>query len=144
MRVLVVDDDEDILDLLKYNLEKEGFRVKTLEKSHKAMRVACAFCPDLIILDMMLPDMDGLRVLEKIRNRKTSPPVLVLSARGTVDDRVKGLETGADDYLVKPFAFIELLARVRVLLRRGQPARPNDAAPVGRRRIHALLDPRGY
>jgi two-component system copper resistance phosphate regulon response regulator CusR len=76
---------------------------------------------DLIILDMMLPDMDGLQVLEKIRNRRTSPPVLVLSARGGVDDRVKGLEVGADDYLTKPFAFVELLARVRVLLRRGQP-----------------------
>src|SRR5690606_26210850 len=75
----------------------------------------------LIVLDMMLPDMDGLQVLEKIRNRRVSPPVLILSARGTVDDRVKGLETGADDYLVKPFAFTELLARVRVLLRRGQP-----------------------
>ena len=76
---------------------------------------------DLIILDLGLPDMDGLTVLQKIRNRKTSPPVLILSARDQVDDRVKGLEGGADDYLVKPFAFVELLARVRVLLRRGQP-----------------------
>ncbi len=76
---------------------------------------------DLIILDLGLPDMDGLTVLQKIRNRKTSPPVLILSARDAVDDRVKGLEGGADDYLVKPFAFVELLARVRVLLRRGQP-----------------------
>jgi two-component system copper resistance phosphate regulon response regulator CusR len=69
----------------------------------------------------MLPDMDGLAVLEKIRNRKVSPPVLILSARDGLDDRVKGLELGADDYLVKPFAFVELLARVRALLRRGQP-----------------------
>ncbi|MCX6613641.1 MAG: response regulator transcription factor, partial [Acidobacteria bacterium] len=76
---------------------------------------------DLITLDMMLPDMDGIKVLEKIRNRKTNPPVLILSARGAVEDRVKGLELGADDYLTKPFAFVELLARVRVLLRRGQP-----------------------
>ena len=76
---------------------------------------------DLVILDLGLPDMDGLAVLQKIRNRKTSPPVLILSARDAVDDRVKGLEGGADDYLVKPFAFVELLARVRVLLRRGQP-----------------------
>jgi two-component system copper resistance phosphate regulon response regulator CusR len=69
----------------------------------------------------MLPDMDGLQVLQKIRNRKVGPPVLILSARGALDDRVKGLELGADDYLVKPFAFVELLARVRALLRRGQP-----------------------
>ncbi len=82
---------------------------------------------DLIILDLMLPDMDGLQVLEKIRNRKTSPPVLILSARGAVDDRVKGLEHGADDYLVKPFAFVELLARVRVLAA-PRPAHAGEAA----------------
>jgi two-component system copper resistance phosphate regulon response regulator CusR len=76
---------------------------------------------DLVVLDLMLPDMDGLQVLEKIRNRKSGPPVLILSARSTLDDRVRGLEQGADDYLVKPFAFVELLARVRALLRRGQP-----------------------
>ncbi len=67
----------------------------------------------MVILDIMLPDFDGLTVLEKIRNRKVGPPVLILSARGAVDDRVKGLELGADDYLTKPFAFVELLARVR-------------------------------
>jgi DNA-binding response OmpR family regulator len=77
---------------------------------------------DLVVLDLMLPDMDGLEVLERIRSRRVGPPVLILSARGGLDDRVKGLEQGADDYLTKPFAFVELLARVRALLRRGQPA----------------------
>jgi two-component system copper resistance phosphate regulon response regulator CusR len=76
---------------------------------------------DMVVLDLGLPDMDGLKVLEKIRNRTLGPPVLILSARSGLEDRVKGLEQGADDYLVKPFAFVELLARVRALLRRGQP-----------------------
>ena len=92
---------------------------------------------DLIILDLGLPDMDGLTVLQKIRNRKTSPPVLILSARDQVDDRVKGLEGGADDYLVKPFAFVELLARVRVL----SAPRPADAGAVASGRSHARLHP---
>src|SRR6187402_268959 len=122
MRFLVVEDEKRIADFLERGLASAGYAVDTAPDGQTALDMAHATDYDLIILDMMLPDMDGLRVLEKIRNRKSSPPVLILSARGTVDDRVKGLETGADDYLVKPFAFIELLARVRALLRRGQPA----------------------
>jgi two-component system copper resistance phosphate regulon response regulator CusR len=122
MRFLVVEDEVRIADFLERGLQSAGYAVDVAHNGQSALDMVHATEYDLIILDMMLPDMDGLRVLEKIRNRKTSPPVLILSARGTVDDRVKGLETGADDYLVKPFAFIELLARVRVLLRRGQPA----------------------
>ena len=121
MRFLVVEDEKRIADFLERGLASAGYAVDTAPDGQTALDMAHATDYDLIILDMMLPDMDGLRVLEKIRNRKASPPVLILSARGTVDDRVKGLETGADDYLVKPFAFIELLARGRVLLRRGQP-----------------------
>jgi two-component system OmpR family response regulator len=86
---------------------------------------------DLIILDLGLPDMDGLSVLQKIRNRKTSPPVLILSARDQVDDRVKGLEGGADDYLVKPFAFVELLARVEALARRSATVVKETVLRVG-------------
>ncbi len=122
MRFLVVEDEKRIADFLQRGLESAGYAVDLAGDGQAALDLVHGTDYDLIILDMMLPDMDGLRVLEKIRNRKTSPPVLILSARGTVNDRVKGLETGADDYLVKPFAFAELLARVRVLLRRGQPA----------------------
>ena len=121
MRFLVVEDEQRIADFLKRGLESAGYAVDTAPDGKTAMDLVHGTDYDLIILDMMLPDMDGLKVLERIRNRKTSPPVLILSARGSVDDKVKGLELGADDYLVKPFAFVELLARVRVLLRRGAP-----------------------
>lgn len=121
MRFLVVEDEKRIADFLQRGLESGGYAVDVAPDGHTAIDMVHATDYDLIILDMMLPDMDGLKVLEKVRNRKASPPVLILSARGAVDDRVKGLELGADDYLVKPFAFVELLARVRVLLRRGQP-----------------------
>src|SRR3954449_12797426 len=122
MRFLVVEDEKRIADFLSRGLESAGYAVDVAYDGNTAIEMVHQTEYDLVILDMMLPDMDGLQVLEKIRNRKTSPPVLILSARGGVDDRVRGLETGADDYLVKPFAFVELLARVRALLRRGQPA----------------------
>jgi two-component system copper resistance phosphate regulon response regulator CusR len=121
MRFLIVEDEKRIADFLSRGLESAGYAVDTAPDGRTAIEMVHATDYDLIILDLMLPDMDGLQVLERIRNRKVNPPVLILSARGDVDDRVKGLEKGADDYLVKPFAFVELLARVRVLLRRGQP-----------------------
>ena len=102
-------------------LDAEGYIVDEARDGKAALVLLRADVTDLLILDLGLPDMDGMAVLKKIRTRKTSPAVLILSARDAVDDRVKGLEGGADDYLVKPFAFVELLARVRVLLRRGQP-----------------------
>ncbi|MCC7498048.1 MAG: response regulator transcription factor [Bryobacterales bacterium] len=122
MRILVVEDEKRIADFLGRGLESSGFAVDTAADGATAVEMTHAADYDLIILDLGLPDMDGLKVLEKIRNRKTTSPVLILSARGAVDDRVQGLEQGADDYLVKPFAFVELLARVRALLRRGQPS----------------------
>lgn len=121
MRILVVEDEKRIADFLGRGLESAGYDIDIAPDGQTAIDLVHATDYDLITLDMMLPDMDGIRVLDKIRNRKTNPPVLILSARGAVEDRVKGLELGADDYLTKPFAFVELLARVRVLLRRGQP-----------------------
>lgn len=122
MRLLVVEDEKRIADFLCRGLQGAGYAVDAAGNGATALELIQAADYDLVILDLMLPDMDGLRVLEKIRNRKAGPPVLILSARSGVDDRVTGLEQGADDYLVKPFAFVELLARVRALLRRGQPA----------------------
>jgi len=121
MRILVVEDEKRIADFLSRGLESGGYSVDVAGDGATALEMVHATEYDLIILDLGLPDMDGMAVLKKVRTRKTSPPVLILSARDAVDDRVKGLETGADDYLVKPFAYVELLARVRVLLRRGQP-----------------------
>jgi heavy metal response regulator len=122
MRILVVEDEKRIADFLSRGLEGAGYAVDTAPNGSTGIDLIHATDYDLVILDLMLPDMNGLHVLEKIRNRKVGPPVLILSAKGALDDRVKGLEQGADDYLTKPFAFVELLARVRALLRRGQPA----------------------
>jgi heavy metal response regulator len=121
MRVLIVEDEKRIQDFLSRGLESAGYAVDAAMDGNTGVDMVHATEYDLIILDLNLPDIDGLQVLQKIRNRKVSPPVLILSARDAVEDRVKGLELGADDYLVKPFAFVEMLARVRALLRRGQP-----------------------
>jgi two-component system copper resistance phosphate regulon response regulator CusR len=121
MRILVIEDEKRIAEFIARGLESAGYVVDSASDGATGLELMHATDYDLIILDLMLPDMDGLKVLEKIRTRKVSPGVLILSALGAVDDRVKGLDKGADDYLGKPFSFTELLARVRSLLRRGQP-----------------------
>lgn len=119
-RVLVVDDDPEIVSLLKRGLSYEGYAVETASNGTEALARAREKEPDLVILDVMMPGMDGIEVSKRLR-QGGDVPILMLTAKGTVADRVAGLNSGADDYLVKPFAFDELLARVRALLRRRQP-----------------------
>jgi two-component system, OmpR family, response regulator MprA len=119
--ILVVDDDPKIASVVSRGLRFEGFSVQIAVDGPEALRIARDDPPDLVILDVMLPAIDGLEVCRRLR-RGTNTPILMLTARDSVHDRVAGLNSGADDYLVKPFDFDELLARVRALLRRAQPA----------------------
>ena len=120
MRILLIEDEKRIAGFIARGLEESGYTVDAAETGQAGLTMMTGAAYELVILDLMLPDLDGFVVLEKIRLRKATQPVLILSARGNLEDRVKGLDLGADDYLVKPFAFVELLARVRALLRRGQ------------------------
>jgi len=119
-RILAVDDEEDILNLIKYNLEREGFKVETAANGEMAVRIARENAPDLILLDLMLPGMDGLDVCRILKNdRNTSKvPIVMLTARGEESDIVTGLEIGADDYITKPFSPRVLIARIKTILRR--------------------------
>ena len=137
MRILVVEDEKRIADFLGRGLQGAGYATDVANDGTTALQFTHDTDYDLVILDLMLPDMDGLKVLERIRSRRAGPPVLILSARGAVDDRVKGLETGADDYLTKPFAFAELLLRVKALLRRG-PVNRDSMVRVGDLEIDRL------
>ncbi len=122
-RVLVVEDEERIRNFLNRGLTFEGYRVDTAEDGETGLDLARDNPPDLVLLDLMLPGLDGLEVCRRIR-MVSEVPILMLTARESIEDRVTGLDAGADDYLVKPFAFDELMARVRALLRRAQPAKP--------------------
>jgi len=120
MRILVVDDDPEIVSFVRRGLAYEGYTVVTAADGKEALTKAHDKEPDLIILDIMMPGIDGIEVAKRLR-QGGDVPILMLTAKGTVADKVTGLESGADDYLVKPFAFDELLARVKALLRRRQP-----------------------
>jgi len=122
-RILVVDDETAVTDLLAYNLRKAGYETLLAADGREALRLARQSNPDLILLDLMLPEVDGLDVCRELR--KTSEvPVIMLTARGEEIDRVVGLELGADDYICKPFSMRELLARIKAVLRRAQPDEP--------------------
>ncbi len=120
MRILVAEDDRPVASFLKKGLEAEHYAVDIVPDGQEALYMAEEYDYDLVLLDLVLPKMDGLQVLRQIRTRKKNLPVLVLTGRTRVEDRVKGLDLGADDYMIKPFAFRELMARVRALLRRGE------------------------
>jgi two-component system phosphate regulon response regulator PhoB len=121
--VLVVEDEEALSTLLEYNLQKEGFRVERAEDGEEALLKVEEETPDLVLLDWMLPKVSGVEVCRQLRARAETKrtPVLMLTARGEETDKVRGLDTGADDYVVKPFAMSELTARIRALLRRTRP-----------------------
>jgi two-component system, OmpR family, KDP operon response regulator KdpE len=134
-KVLIVEDDSDLVKLLKYNLEKEGFKVNYATDGAIALAEARRDPPDLVILDLMLPGLDGLEVCRQLRriDRFVRTPVLILSARNEEADRVVGLEVGADDYVTKPFSTSEFVARVRAVLRRARLANGDDGMTV----VHA-------
>lgn len=129
-RVLVVEDDEAIADVLRRSLRTEGHEVRSAADGVEALRAAEEFAPDLILLDLGLPRLDGIEVLKRIREDASDVPVLILTARTETEDRVEGLDSGADDYLPKPFERDELLARTRALLRR-RPPRGSASVVVG-------------
>jgi len=138
-RILLVDDEPLIVDSLSYSLEREGFEVKSAMDGTRALEFADKYDPDLIVLDLLLPDISGFEVCRRLRE-KSSTPVIMLTALGEEIDRVQGLEVGADDYLAKPFSFRELLARIRATIRRVElDKQAQQAQPVSLKNLS--LDP---
>ena len=132
-QILVVEDEESLAQLLQYNLEKEGYQVTRAADGEEAMLLADETPPDLVLLDWMLPKLSGIEVCRRLRaNRKLrNTPIIILTARAEETDRIRGLDTGADDYLVKPISMTELAARVRAVLRRVRPGLAEDVVVHG-------------
>lgn len=131
--VLVVEDETALVTLLRYNLERAGYRVLTATDGEEALLVADEETPDLVLLDWMLPQLSGIEVCRRLRSRQETRnvPILMLTARSEEADRIRGLDTGADDYLTKPFSMTELLARIRAVMRRIRPSLAEDIITVG-------------
>ncbi|MCG9969732.1 response regulator transcription factor [Pelotomaculum terephthalicicum JT] len=144
--ILVVDDEVNILQLLKFNLTREGYQVIEATNGHDAIKLTGEKTPDLIILDKMLPELDGFDVLRILKNNRQSAsiPVIMLSARSEMLDKVLGLELGADDYITKPFSPRELVARVKVHLRRKQPPAEEEVAKEAVRANRLVIQPEKY
>ncbi|MEL6997455.1 MAG: phosphate regulon transcriptional regulator PhoB [Pseudomonadota bacterium] len=132
-QILIVEDEEALSELLEYNLASEGFAVKTSPHGDDAMIVLDEDRPDLLLLDWMLPGLSGIEICRRVRARSDTRdmPIIMMTARGEEADRIRGLDTGADDYLTKPFSIPELTARVRALLRRARPTIASDMATFG-------------
>ncbi len=126
MRILVIEDDHKIANAIKKGLEQESFAVDISYDGRDGLGNALTFQYDLIILDRMLPEIDGIKICSALRKKKIETPILILTAKDKIEDKVEGLNAGADDYLTKPFAFIELLARIRALMRRPQKINENE------------------
>ena len=139
--ILVIDDEKDLIELIRYNLEKEGFLIKGALDGESGLAAARRDLPDLIIVDVMLPGIDGLEACRRLRSdsRTASTPILMLTAKSAESDRIVGLELGADDYVVKPFSPRELAARIKTLLRRRvSPASPSTVIRRGELTINAM------
>lgn len=136
MRLLLVEDEKKVASFIKKGLEEEGYAVDHAADGETGVIMGLDGIHDLIILDINLPKLDGLGIVKELRRKKITTPILLLTVRATIEDRVIGLDTGADDYLPKPFSFQELLARVRALLRR-----PSGAEPPTLRLADLSLDP---
>ena len=131
MRILVIEDDRKIASFVIGGLKQSGFAVDHAANGEEGLNLAVTTPYDAAVVDIMLPKLDGLSMVQELRNRKINLPVIILSARASVDDRIKGLQSGSDDYLVKPFAFSELLARVQALIRRSTQATEPMSLSVG-------------
>ena len=127
-KILIVDDDVNIAELISLYLTKECYDTRMVHDGEEALSVYEQYQPNLILLDLMLPGIDGYQVCREIRS-KSNLPIIMLSAKGEIFDKVLGLELGADDYIMKPFDSKELVARVKAVLRRYQPAKPEASAP---------------